>query len=215
MTDHRVEDAEIGISVDSAAIAEQAVVADKAEEAAARLKGRGRHDEAVHPDTDGRTGERFECIFLEAGVRKPTSNARCQVRTPPMASPDHGCVGIAQGRQCRHGRLDVAVADVAEHPACQHDHRRHDAGIRVRGTGIALDDFDAPVELGRMALGNGDIAVIELDEPCDDVGRAVVPLQYAEEVAALAGAHAQDGDGPFRASVERCREVTLHELEPT
>lgn len=41
-----------------------------------------------------------------------------------------------------------------------------------------------------------------------------VPLQYAEDVATLAGAHAHDRDGPFRTAVERGGEVALHDVEP-
>lgn len=53
------------------------------------------------------------------------------------------------------------------------------------------------------------------DEPRDDVRRALVSLEYAEEIATLAGAHAQDRDGPVGAVVERCGEVSLHDFQPT
>ncbi len=59
-----------------------------------------------------------------------------------MTSPDHGCARAAQGRQGGHGRLDVLVADVAEHPADQEHHRWRDARVRVRDPGVSLRDLD-------------------------------------------------------------------------
>ena len=66
-----------------------------------------------------------------------------------------------------------------------------------RQRGVARDNLDA-VESGVAGrrLGCGDVARVEVDEPCADVVTAGVRRDYGNHVAPLSGAEADDAIGP-------------------
>src|SRR5438309_11029252 len=54
---------------------------------------------------------------------------------------------------------------------------------------------------------------LEFDQPCVHIVTSWVVGQNAEDIASVAGAHADDADGPCRCVVECGRDEPLHNLQ--
>ncbi|HJZ28992.1 MAG TPA: hypothetical protein VJ370_22145, partial [Streptosporangiaceae bacterium] len=87
--------------------------------------------EAVHTDAETRVRLR-QPLTVKATLLKPPADQRHPIGRAPTPGPDDGAAGLAQLAARVDGLLDVLVADIAEHPADQHQIRRREAAVVIR-----------------------------------------------------------------------------------
>ncbi len=99
--------------------------------------------------------------------------------------------------------FDVGVADVAEEAADQDQVGGGEFGVLVRRRGVPGDDFDAGEVRGAGRADRlGHVPFVQLDQAGTDFTAAGVVGQDADQVAALARAEAERGEGARRGGVE-------------
>ena len=90
--------------------------------------------------------------------------------------------------------MNVLVGDVAEDAARQHDACRDGTRETAGARRISGDDLDRRRDLGGAFTGAPGQFGVELDQARANVGLTRVLGQHAEEVAPIAGAHADHPD---------------------
>jgi hypothetical protein len=150
-----------------------------------RDRGRGEAVRARSPAL-GRVGHPER---LEAAVGEPVTDLRHQVRLPPAAGPHHRAAARAQLGAVADRAPHVVVGHVAEHPAGQHQVRRHHPGVVIGQRRVAGHHLD-PGQARRLgcAARRGGVARVEFDQAGRDVVAAGMAVQDADQVTALARA---------------------------
>lgn len=131
-----------------------------------------------------------------------------------MTGPDHGRGGPTQPGQLLDGVSHVDVAEISEHSADQSEVHRGDALVHAGVRSVADHDLHA-VQSGRTrrVLGVSGKLRVEFDQPGPHVVATCMVGQHAEQVTALAGAHAQHADLPRWLTVQRLPDAPLDEGE--
>jgi hypothetical protein len=149
--------------------------------------------------------------LVEAAAGEPVADLRQQVRGPAAAGPHHRAVPGAQLGAVADRALDVRVGDVAEHAADQDQVGGRHPGVGVgqcRVGGHHLDPGQARRSC-RLA-GHAGVARVDFDQPGLDVMPAGVAGQGADQVAALARAHADGAQRARPGLVQRGADLVLH-----
>ena len=160
-----------------------------------------------------RPGQQCDRVYGPYAV-EPGSNRSRQVRRLAVAGPNHSGTGCGQARQRGQRHLYIGIGDVAEHAARQDEMGRNGACVRGGGRGVSSDHLDAlERHLGGQAPGGLSIVGIEFHQRGRHVGRSGMPGQRAGEVPTLAGAHADDSDGPSRQVVQATTDPRLDDAQ--
>ena len=129
--------------------------------------------------------------LVEAAGGVPVADPRQQVGGPAAAGPHHRPAPGAQLCAVADRPLDVGVGEVAEHTADQDQVGGHHPGVGAGQRGVTGHDLN-PGQAGRPGRlpGRVGVARVEFDQAGPDVVPAGVAGQDADQVAALARAHA-------------------------
>ena len=173
--------------------------------------GFGRTNQPGHPDTRaGRVVESVEGQFCESRLGKPAPNPASEVGLSSVPCPDDGGARFAQHRDCSHGVFNVCVRDVAEDAADEQHVSRAEGLERIADGGVTLDNLDRSQALGRRSgAGHTHVLGIELHQRGSHVGAAWMPGEHSQDIATLAGTHADDSDGTRRGAVEQLSKSAL------
>lgn len=170
--------------------------------------------ERVHPDRPVVGPGRVEGMFGEAGRCEPAPDSRSEVGLATMTRPDDGRLACAQLWQRFDRALHVAITDVSEDSAREHQLRRDGIRVDVGDGRIRADHVDA-VELGGRGSLSSTVGKlrVELDQQGSNLLRARVLRQHIEKVAPIARTEADHARRSGRASVEEGADVPLDDLE--
>jgi len=149
--------------------------------------------------------------LVEAAAGEPVADPRQQVRGPAAAGPYHRAAPGAQLGAEAHRALDVRVGHVAEHAADYDQIGGRQPGVGVGQRRVAGHHLD-PGQAGRLRRlpRGGGVARIEFDQPGPHVAAAGVAGQRADQVAALARAHADGAQRARLSLVQRDADLILH-----
>jgi len=148
--------------------------------------------------------------LVEAAASEPVADLRQQVRGPAAAGPHHRPAPDAQLRTVADRPFDVRVGDVAEHAADQDQVGGDHPGVGVGQRRVAGHDLDLGQAgcAGRLP-GHVGVARVEFDQAGPDVVPAGVVGQNADQVAALARAHADGAQRTRPGFVQRGADLIL------
>jgi hypothetical protein len=168
-------------------------------------------DQTIRPDAEAGSFADLERELFESLLLEPGSDGRSEVRRTTVPGPDDGGPGCAQRRQQPDRPTNVGISDVPEHAADQDDVGRHRAQVGRCRRRVPFDDLQV-TKPGRIASGSSlsDELRVTFHKTCEDVAAARVIGEHSDDVAALAGAHAENANGTFPRVVERATEARLH-----
>lgn len=165
------------------------------EQAQVWVEGERRCSETVRPHRPTVLARRVEGQFLEPRLLEPPSNRRGEVGGLAVAGPDDSGSGGAQTRGIGHGSLDVALGDVAEHPAEKDDVGWSRISVDVHLRSVILGDSNAVESgLGHSPAGGPHVVRISLHQQGFHGVGAGMPMEHPGHVVALTGAHTDQPD---------------------
>jgi hypothetical protein len=169
-----------------------------------------RPGEPVHAHREERISRCIERLLDEPCIGQPAADRGRQVRSATRAGPDDGRVRRAQLRQLVNGTADVAVADVAEHAAHEHQVGGHRAQVGVSAASVPTHHLNAgEAGVARCPLRDGHVAGVELNQTRTHrhtLGRA---SQRLDKVPPLARARAHHAQFPTAMLVQPGRDALL------